>query len=169
MRSLNPDREKIWVRIGDSEMLEIPRAGKYLLTPITNWPIIIFMGLNVILESSLDTPVYDPQVQVFKVLTHPARLAILNLLREGEHCVCHMEAHLGFRQAYISQQLAVLREAGLIQDRRDGWNIYYRVVEPRIFEVLDAVGRMTNPQGEPPPSISPVNCPCPTCSGSIEA
>jgi DNA-binding transcriptional ArsR family regulator len=44
-----------------------------------------------------------------------------------------MEAHLGYRQDYISQQLMVLREAGLIQDRRDGWNVFYRVSEPLYF------------------------------------
>jgi hypothetical protein len=57
-----------------------------------------------------------------------------------------MEAHLGFRQAYISQQLMVLREAGLIQDRRDGWNVFYHVSEPRIFDVLKAVEQMLAPQ-----------------------
>jgi len=58
---------------------------------------------------------------LFKTLMHPARLEILEILRDGEHCVCHIEAVLGYRQAYISQQLSVLREAGLVQDRRDGW------------------------------------------------
>ena len=108
---------------------------------------------------------YDDQVQIYKLLSHPARLAILETLREGEECVCHMEANLGYRQAYLSQQLAILRQAGIIQDRRDGWNIFYRVVRPEIFPVLDAVseiagnafqqhaGRVANPQ-----------CPCPKCS-----
>lgn len=71
---------------------------------------------------------YKSQIQVLKLLSLPARIAILEILRNGEECVCHMETILGFRQAYLSQQLAVLREAGVIQDRRDGWNIFYRVV-----------------------------------------
>ena len=100
------------------------------------------------LEKQSEIQPYDLQVQIFKVLTHPARLAILEILRDGEHCVCHMEAYLGFRQAYISQQLSVLREAGLIQDRRDGWNIFYRVADERIYDVLNAVRRITG-QGEP--------------------
>ena len=83
------------------------------------------------------------QAEIFKVLTHPARLAILDILRDGEHCVCHMEAWLGLRQAYLSQQLSVLRQAGLIRDRRDGWNIYYQIADERIYEVLDMVRRMT--------------------------
>jgi DNA-binding transcriptional ArsR family regulator len=50
----------------------------------------------------------------FKALAHPVRLQILDMLRSGEVCVCHMEAVLGKRQAYISQQLMVLRDAGLV-------------------------------------------------------
>lgn len=102
------------------------------------------------------------QAQIFKVLTHPARLAILEILRDGEHCVCHMESHLGYRQAYISQQLSVLREAGVIQDRRDGWNIYYRVIDHQIYGVLDAMYQMT---AMAKPQINHTTpCDCPTCS-----
>ena len=115
------------------------------------------------LETETETQPYDLQVQIFKVLTHPARLAILEILRDGEHCVCHMEAHLGFRQAYISQQLSVLREAGLVQDRRDGWNIFYRVADDRIYEVLNAARRITG-QGEPKVKKPIVLCTCPKCS-----
>lgn len=114
-------------------------------------------------ETQAETQPYDLQVQIFRVLTHPARLAILEILRDGEHCVCHMEAHLGFRQAYISQQLSVLREAGWVQDRRDGWNIFYRVADERIYEVLNAVRRITG-QGEAKVKKPIVACTCPKCS-----
>ena len=105
---------------------------------------------------------FEAQTQIFKVLTHPARIAILEILRDGEHCVCHMESRLGLRQAYISQQLAVLREAGLIQDRREGWNIFYRVVDNRIFEVLEMVRKIT---GLTLPDINQIGfqCTCPKC------
>lgn len=103
---------------------------------------------------------FEAQAQFFKVLAHPARLAILAILRDGEECVCHMEAYLGLRQAYISQQLAVLRESGLVQDRRDGWNIFYRVTDPRVFEVLDSVQRIT---GVEVPDIHQAGFHC-TCS-----
>ena len=106
---------------------------------------------------------FDLQAQFLKVLTHPARLAILMILRDGEHCVCHMEAYLGYRQAYISQQLAVLRGAGLIQDRREGWNIFYRVADARVYEVLDAVRRITG-QADPEIKNPGVACPCPHCN-----
>jgi DNA-binding transcriptional ArsR family regulator len=106
---------------------------------------------------------YMKSAKLFKTLMHPARLEILEILRDGEHCVCHLETASGYRQAYISQQLAVLREIGLIQDRRDGWNIYYRVIQPKVFEVLDAAQAMT---GVKRARRKPVldNCPCPQCS-----
>jgi ArsR family transcriptional regulator len=121
--------------------------------------------MNIITRAVSETDPYDQQAQILKLLTHPARLAILDILRDGEHCVCHMEAHLGYRQAYLSQQIAVLREAGLIQDRRDGWNIFYRVTDPRIYAILDAVQSVI---GEKTASHRKegVKCPCPHCKGS---
>ena len=106
---------------------------------------------------------FDESASLFKILMHPARLEILEALREGEHCVCHLETALGHRQAYISQQLSVLREAGLVQDRRDGWNIYYRVAQPHVFDVLDAAQAVTGVKRnrrKPPMD----KCPCPQCS-----
>jgi DNA-binding transcriptional ArsR family regulator len=126
--------------------------------------IIIFMVLNMINDPTIEIQPYEAQAQMLKVLTHPARLAILNILRDGEHCVCHMEAHLGLRQAYISQQLMVLREAGLIQDRRDGWNVFYRVTEPRIFAVLTAVEQIIPPENVNSLLRPAVVCPCPKCN-----
>lgn len=105
---------------------------------------------------------FEAQAQIFKVLAHPARLAILAILRGGEECVCHMEAYLGLRQAYISQQLAVLRESGLVQDQRNGWNIFYRVTDPRIFEVFDMVQRMTGIE-IPDVHQAGFRCSCPRC------
>jgi DNA-binding transcriptional ArsR family regulator len=124
---------------------------------------IIFTIMNVIEETSIENQPYEAQAQWLKLLTHPVRLAILNILRDGEHCVCHMEAHLGFRQAYISQQIAVLREAGLIQDRRDGWNIFYHVADPKIYAVLDAV-QLVLGESSLPHAKTGVRCPCPQCN-----
>lgn len=104
---------------------------------------------------------YNQQVQLFKLLSHPLRLAILEMLREGEHCVCHLGTHLKARQSSISQQIATLREAGMINDRRDGWNVYYRVADPRIFVGLEAIRKLTSdPQLTMPQNIV---CPCPHC------
>jgi ArsR family transcriptional regulator len=112
----------------------------------------------------------NEQAKLFKALSHPARLAILELLRFDEHCVCHLEAALGLRQAYISQQLIILREAGLIQDRRDGWNIFYRVVRPEIYSVIDAAQHMTkrNLAGQMLTRFENAICECPKCKQKVE-
>jgi DNA-binding transcriptional ArsR family regulator len=125
--------------------------------------IITFNIMNMIDDASVETQPYESQAQWLKVLTHPVRLAILNILRDGEHCVCHMEAYLGFRQSYISQQLAVLREARLIQDRRDGWNVFYRVADPKIYAVLDAVQQVLG-ESRATQLKARVHCPCPKCN-----
>ncbi len=118
---------------------------------------IIFERLN-----KSDMYDYPEAVQLLKALAHPARMAILEILRGGEECVCHLEAALGYRQAYISQQLMVLREADLLRDRREGSNVYYRVVHPEIYAVLDAVRRAS---GMPAAKLvrTPVTCACPSC------
>lgn len=111
--------------------------------------------------------IFEQQAKLFKILMHPARLAILDVLRNGEECVCHMEAGLGLRQAYISQQLMVLREAGLILDRRDGWNIFYRVIKPEIYAIIDAAHEFTGM--DPGRKLKPRDqdefdlCTCPRC------
>ncbi len=112
---------------------------------------------------------YQSQAKLFKVLMHPARLAILDLLREGEECVCHMEAYLGFRQAYISQQLMILREAGLVEDRRDGWNIFYRVIKPEVYQVIDAAKKVTGEEHiRLPLRLTENACTCPKCIPVLE-
>jgi DNA-binding transcriptional ArsR family regulator len=108
--------------------------------------------------------------ELFKILTHPTRLAILEMLRDGEECVCHMTAMLGLRQAYVSQQLMVLREAGLVIDRRDGWNIFYRVTRPEVYGVLDAARTMVAGQRQTAPTLIlsslAASCPCPKCQAA---
>ncbi len=107
----------------------------------------------------------ENQAQLLKTLSHPTRLAVLEILRDGEQCVCHLEAMLGLRQASISQQLMVLRDAGLVGVRRDGLNVYYRVVKPRLFEVLDAVNAAAGkPQLRLLRKHGPAECPCPKCN-----
>lgn len=106
---------------------------------------------------------FQGSADLFKTLAHPARLAILTILRDGEQCVCHMEAMLKLRQAYISQHLKVLKDAGIVTDRRDGWNIYYRVDKPEVFEVIDSTTVLTGQPVVIPHAHSKAECPCPKC------
>ena len=115
---------------------------------------------------------YDSQVEVFKALAHPARLQILELLRHEPACVCHLMAVLDRTQPYVSQQLAVLRDAGLVIDDKQGLNVFYQVRDRRIYELIDRVrGMLSLAAGEPGvpregATAGPVRlaeCPCPKC------
>jgi DNA-binding transcriptional ArsR family regulator len=96
------------------------------------------------------------------------RLKILLAIGQQEACVCHLEAALGLRQAYISQHLMAMRQAGLVTARRDGRNIYYRLQDPSILGFIRQAGvqagldqaQMSQAQV---PSLPP-NCPCPHCA-----
>jgi DNA-binding transcriptional ArsR family regulator len=104
---------------------------------------------------------YDELTVRFKALAHPGRLQILDLLRHGEVCVCHIEAVIGRRQAYVSQQLMALREAGLVESRQEGLRVFYRLADDLAVDLLDvALGPATGEHARVD------GCPCPACEGS---
>lgn len=111
---------------------------------------------------------YEAAAGIAKALGHPARLQILAEIAEsGEACVCHLEAALGLRQAYVSQQLARLRDAGLVTDRRDGMNVYYTLASEAVSDLLIAARRAASAlAGEPLEFALPepgATCCCPRC------
>jgi len=115
---------------------------------------------------------YHERANLLKVLAHPVRLQILDILSRQEACVCHLTAILGKRQPYVSQQLAALREAGLVIDRRDGTLIYYRLADDQLANLLDSAKGLvqsldSQSAGLPPIPETPVdNCPCPRCQAA---
>jgi ArsR family transcriptional regulator len=74
---------------------------------------------------------------LLRALSHGGRLLILCHLSTGEKTVGEIEALLGLRQAAVSQQLARLRQEGLVQARRDGKSIRYRLADPRVARLID--------------------------------
>ena len=88
------------------------------------------------------------EAEMLKALAHPVRLQILDILRDGEQCVCHLEAVLGQRQSYISQHLMMLRKAGLVADRKDGLRVYYSVSDSSVYAVLDVARSMVSRQAQ---------------------
>ena len=103
---------------------------------------------------------YHASAAMLKAIAHPVRLEIIDMLRQGEICVCHIEAALDRCQAYVSQQLMVLREAGLVVSRKDGLRVFYRLATPEITELLTALCGTADSDGH---KII-AGCPCPGCS-----
>lgn len=73
---------------------------------------------------------------LLKVMAHADRLVLLCRLAQGEFCVSELETDLGIRQPTLSQQLAVLRQEGLVDTRREGKHVYYRLASEDAAAVM---------------------------------
>jgi ArsR family transcriptional regulator len=107
---------------------------------------------------------------LLRSLSHPVRLEILLVIGNQEACVCHLEATLRQRQAYLSQHLMEMRDAGIITSRRDGRFIYYRMADEKLPALLSAAA---NYLGIDPQTIESATngqpqtgCSCPKCSAA---
>jgi DNA-binding transcriptional ArsR family regulator len=83
-------------------------------------------------------PVHEVKANLFRVLGHPARVRILELLRDGERSVGTLQGELGLDSGGTSQHLAALRRIGLVESRREGTSVYYRIADERVFDLLEA-------------------------------
>lgn len=105
---------------------------------------------------------YEALSARLKVLAHPERLRILDALRRDSECVCHLEALLGKPQPYVSQQLRLLREAGVISDEKQGQNVFYNICDPEMIRWLDVVlGPIDDERAQ---DESAAACTCPKCA-----
>jgi ArsR family transcriptional regulator len=82
-------------------------------------------------------PIYQVKADFFKTLAHPARIRVLELLRDGERSVGELIPEVGLESSHLSQQLAVLRRANVLQARKDGTTVRYSVTDERMFELLE--------------------------------
>ena len=82
-------------------------------------------------------PVYQVKADFFKTLGHPARIRVLELLRDGERPVAELIPEVGIEASHLSQQLGILRRANILQVRKEGAAVLYSVTDPRIFELLE--------------------------------
>lgn len=82
-------------------------------------------------------PVYEVKAEFFKTLGHPARIRVLEVLRDGELPVNEMIPLVGIEPSHLSQQLAILRRANVVRSRREGGSVIYDVVDPRTFQLLE--------------------------------
>jgi len=103
---------------------------------------------------------YKTTTKLFHLLSLENRLRLLDELRYGNACVCHLQHKLKKPQAYVSQQLRILKDAGVVDTTRDGVNIFYRLVDPLTRQLIDiALGPI---DAQRPVDTS---CPCPRCAG----
>jgi ArsR family transcriptional regulator len=96
------------------------------------------------------------------------RIALLLAIGQGEACVCHLETALGWRQAYISQHLMALRKADILQDRREGRYVFYRLKDASLLDLITASARLGGLSAESVSALINAQtnpaCECPQCS-----
>lgn len=77
------------------------------------------------------------QTEVFSALAHPDRIRILSILRDGECCVCELQAALDSPQSTVASHLRTLRDAGMVNTRKDGKWTHYRIADTATLQLLD--------------------------------
>jgi ArsR family transcriptional regulator len=115
---------------------------------------------------------YVLQANLIRAMAHPTRLRILEILTQGECCVCHLIAILKLRQPCVSQHLMVLRQAGLVSVRKEGVQVYYRLVDSRIAVAIALTRDLLRANAstlsfEPIPSPPIRGCTCPRCVNQL--
>jgi DNA-binding transcriptional ArsR family regulator len=90
----------------------------------------------------MQDPLRNFKAEFFKALSHPARIKILEILRTDELSVTELQDHLGIESSSVSQHLSVLRHNNIVESRKAGTTVYYRVRDPEILELLDLARRI---------------------------
>ncbi|NNN12647.1 MAG: winged helix-turn-helix transcriptional regulator [Acidimicrobiaceae bacterium] len=88
------------------------------------------------------TPLYEVKAEFFKALGHPSRIRVLELLSSGQKSVSELLPLVGINPPHLSQQLAILKRAGLVQTQREGTSIFYSLAFPELIDVLAVARRV---------------------------
>ncbi len=91
---------------------------------------------------------FDKQAQVARAIAHPLRLAILDFLREGEQCVCDIAVHVESERSNISKHLSLMVAAGVLESRKEGLKVIYRLRAPCILGFFECITGVLRQQVE---------------------
>lgn len=89
------------------------------------------------MKDAFDARLYEYHADMCKVLSHPKRLELINVLREGEMSAGELGHRLGMSPANLSQHLSMMKERRILVSRKEGNAVYYRVSNPRLLEAFD--------------------------------
>jgi ArsR family transcriptional regulator len=87
-------------------------------------------------------PLSEVKADLFRALAHPARIRVLEVLAEGERSVGELQPRVGIEASHLSQQLAILRRAGLVTTRKDGSSVVYAIRDPETIALLASARRL---------------------------
>ncbi len=97
-------------------------------------------------KAKMNPKIFEGQASILKALGQPTRLQILELLKEGERCVCEIFPAISQEQANVSKHLAILKQAGILESRKDGLRILYRIKAPEVLSLLNGVSKLLKTQ-----------------------
>lgn len=90
-------------------------------------------------DTQTDRLRYEMRASVLKALAHPVRLQLVDALRDGERCVCELVEIVDSERTGISKHLALLRQAGIVTDRKEGLKVFYDLACPCVLEFFACV------------------------------
>ena len=93
-------------------------------------------------QAALRVPVSEIKAELFKALGHPARIRVLEVLSEGEQSVGNLQPLVGIESSHLSQQLGILRRAGLVTSRKEGASVIYALADAQLAELLAVAKRL---------------------------
>ena len=93
-------------------------------------------------EAALSRPISEIKAELFRALAHPIRIRVIELLSDGERSVGEMAPLVGAELSHLSQQLGVLRRAGLVLSRKEGSQVFYSVRDPELVALLAVAKRL---------------------------
>jgi DNA-binding transcriptional ArsR family regulator len=97
-------------------------------------------------RKTTDDEIFERQAQICKAFAHPGRLRILDLLGKGERGVSELQRELGISKTSLSQQIAILKSAGVLSTRRNGKQIYCSLAIPEVKEACQLIRRVLRAQ-----------------------
>ena len=82
---------------------------------------------------------YEKQADIAKAIAHPVRVAVLEFVKGGEQCVCDIAEAVGTERSNLSKHLSVMVNAGVLQSRKEGLKVMYRIKTPCVLKFLDCL------------------------------
>ncbi len=91
---------------------------------------------------------YEKQAEIAKAIAHPLRIAIVDFLKSGEQCVCDIAEHVRSERSNVSRHLSVMVNAGVLEYRKEGLKVIYKLKTPCILEFFSCVTRVLKQQAK---------------------
>ena len=94
----------------------------------------------------MEERVLELKAEILKALAQPTRLKILELLRDGEKCICEIVPAINGEQSNISRHISLMQKSHLVTTRKDGVKVIVKVSDPKVFEILDSISLLLKKQ-----------------------